>query len=287
VSAARRALAGETVSIFDVPVVSGAVSFGPVDVTAQPLEHPNGVALTLTPRSLTRSDAQSGITPPLARALAHELRNPLAGIRAAAQLIGKTADPETRALTDMICAETDRIRRLTDRIDALDSIAAAQFDKVNVHEAMDRARAVVAANFPEVSFREEYDPSLPPVLGDLDLLIQAFLNLTKNAAEAVQERRNPRIILATRYRPGLKIRSSVGRPRMQLEASITDNGPGLPPGLSGRVFEPFVSSKSGGAGLGLAIASAIAARHEGRIEVESQPGKTVFCVLLPLAEDRA
>ena len=217
--------------------------------------------------------------------LAHEIRNPLAGIRAAAQLIGKDADTSVRALTDMICAETDRIRRLTDRIDALDSLSPPRLQRVNVHEALDRARAVVAASFDAVNISALYDPSLPEIDGDIDQLIQAFLNIAKNAAEAVRERSDARVTLTTRYRPGVRVRASSGATRPQMEVAIADNGPGLPPAMSAHVFEPFASSKQDGAGLGLAVAAEIVARHDGRIEVESRPGYTVFRVLLPIPED--
>jgi two-component system, NtrC family, nitrogen regulation sensor histidine kinase GlnL len=125
---------------------------------------------------------------------------------------------------------------------------------------------------------------LPHVSGDMDQLIQVFLNLTKNAAEAVRDQDDGRITLSTRFRPGLKIRTGSGPARSQLEACVRDNGPGLPGELSGRLFEPFATTKQGGAGLGLAVAAEIITRHQGRIEVESRPGETAFKVLLPLLD---
>jgi two-component system, NtrC family, nitrogen regulation sensor histidine kinase GlnL len=259
---------------------------GRADFIAAPVDEPPGAALTFIPRAFPRATAIERTAPPIARTLAHEVRNPLAGIRAAAQLIGKDANAETRVLTDMICAEADRIRRLTDRIDALDEIAAPRVSPVNIHEVLGRAQTVVATTFPNIAIDELYDPSLPPVSGDMDQLIQLFLNITKNAAEAVRGRPNGRVTLSTRYRPGVRVRSAGGVSRPQMEIAVSDNGPGIAADMmDGRVFEPFATTKQDGVGLGLAIAAEIVARHEGRIDVESRPGHTVFRVLLPIAEE--
>lgn len=283
---ARRAAAeGLRLSQSDIALDGTTFALGHADLIAAPLDDPTGAVLTFILKAGARSDVSARPAPPMARTLAHEIRNPLAGIRAAAQLIGKDAGADTRMLTDMICEEADRIRRLTDRLDALDDLEPPTLKRLNVHEALGRARAVVAASFETVSFIENYDPSLPEVDGDMDQLIQVFLNIVKNAAEAVRDRNGGAVTLSTRYRPGVRIRSvSGGAARAQLEIAITDNGPGLSSAVAGRVFEPFATTKPTGAGLGLAVAAEIVARHEGRIEVESRPGRTIFKVLLPIAE---
>jgi two-component system, NtrC family, nitrogen regulation sensor histidine kinase GlnL len=269
----------------DIALEGPTFSLGRADLIATPLEEPAGAALTFVLKANARSDVATRPAPPMARTLAHEVRNPLAGIRAAAQLIGKDAGAETRVLTDMICAEADRIRRLTDRLDALDDLGPPVLSRLNIHEALGRARAVVAATFQNLDIEEHYDPSLPDVDGDMDQLIQVFLNIAKNAAEAVRDRAGGVITLSTRYRPGVRVRNAgagVARPR--LEIAISDNGPGLSPAIAGRVFEPFATTKPTGVGLGLAVAAEIVARHEGHIEVDSRPGRTTFRVLLPISE---
>ncbi len=243
------------------------------------------ISLAFTPLPKRRSVAAPSNA---ARTLAHEVRNPLAGIRAAAQLLARGCTEEDQALTTLICDEVDRVRRLTDRIDPFDVMGQTPFTAVNVHEALGRVRAVVAGGHPGVSLKEHYDPSLPPVRGDLDQLIQAFLNIAQNAAEALTATPRPEIILATAFRPGMRVRRASGSAaRPLLEVAVTDNGPGLPDTVRDRLFEPFVSGKSGGMGLGLAIAAEVVARHDGVIEAESAPGRTVFRVLLPLADKEA
>lgn len=269
----------------DVALEGPTFSLGRADMIATPLDDPAGAVLTFILKASARSDTIARPASPMARTLAHEVRNPLAGIRAAAQLIGKDAGPDTRVLTDMICAESDRIRRLTDRLDALDDLGPPVLSRVNIHEALGRTRSVVAATFQGIDVEEHYDPSLPDVDGDMDQLIQVFLNIAKNAAEAVRDRAGGVVSLSTRYKPGVRIRNSGARlARPQLEVAISDNGPGLAPAIAGRVFEPFATTKANGVGLGLAVAAEIVARHEGHIEVESRPGRTTFRVLLPIAE---
>jgi two-component system nitrogen regulation sensor histidine kinase GlnL len=199
--------------------------------------------------------------------------------------LGRSCAEDERALTTLICEEVDRVRRLTDRIDPFDVLGQAPFVAVNVHEALGRVRAVVSGSHPRVAIKERYDPSLPPVRGDLDQLIQAFLNIAQNAAEALAGTPQGEIVLATAFRPGMRVRrGGGGAARPLLEVTIADNGPGLPDAVRDRLFEPFVSGKPGGMGLGLAIAAEVVARHDGVIEAESAPGKTVFRVLLPLAQ---
>jgi two-component system, NtrC family, nitrogen regulation sensor histidine kinase GlnL len=256
-------------------------SSGTFTVTAAPAGDDMLVCLVLTPTLRRRV---SGGPVPAARTLAHEVRNPLAGIRAAAQLIGRGADEDVATLATLICDEVDRIRRLTDRIDPFAAIEQAQLVSINVHEALDRVRRIVESGSPQITVIERYDPSLPNIRGDLDQLIQALLNIAKNAAEALGEMPNGEIVFATSYRPGLRVRRAIGgRPRPQLEIAIIDNGPGLAVEIADRLFEAFATTKSGGMGLGLAIASDVIARHDGTIEVESATGRTAFRILLPIA----
>lgn len=263
-------------------------SFARVDVHAAPFEDGQRLVISFVPRSRTHAEVAPETVSALARTLAHEVRNPLAGIRAAAQLIAKTAgDAQHHELLDLIVAETDRIHRLTERIDALEGLPPPRLGPVNVHEALDRVRGVVSTSFPELRLRERYDPSLPSLHADFDQLIQAFLNIAKNAAEAATAHRGAEAALSfsTGYRSGVRMRAGpAGRPRRLVEVAFEDNGPGLPPGLQGRAFEPFFTTKRGGMGLGLAVSAEIVARHDGRIEVDSTQGRTVFRILLPFAE---
>jgi two-component system, NtrC family, nitrogen regulation sensor histidine kinase GlnL len=190
---------------------------------------------------------------------------------------------ESAALAKLICDEVDRIRRLTDRIDPFAAVEPPRFEPFNVHEALERVRKLIGSSAPGVMIRERYDPSLPPVRGDMDQVIQALLNIAKNAAEAVGTQDDGEIAFITSYRPGIRFRSAAsGAARAQLEIQIVDNGPGLHPEVADRLFEAFATTKTGGMGLGLTVAADIVARHDGRIEVDSAPGRTTFKILLPI-----
>jgi two-component system nitrogen regulation sensor histidine kinase GlnL len=266
----------------ECPLIAGGVSLGAVSMMAQHRPDDGGVTVTLLPRSRRRSGERPTQAPPIARTLAHEVRNPLAGIRGAAQLIGKDANADTRALVDLICAEVDRIRRLTDRLDDFDTTAPPQRGPLNIHAVLDRVTQILRPSAGDVSIMTDYDPSLPQLLGDGDQLIQAVLNLAKNAVEACP-RDGGRVVLATRYRSGSRLREiKGGAVRALLEVSITDNGPGVAAHIVDRLFEPFATTKANGVGLGLAVASKIIAAHGGRIDLDSVPGATVFRICLPL-----
>lgn len=286
VALARRALGGAAgVAETDVALVGPGFALGRATVAAGNVGDNGYIALVLTrpPRARTAPPV-SGHS--VTRTLAHEVRNPLAGIRAAAQLIARGNDTESAALAKLICDEVDRIRRLTDRIDPFGAFEPPTFEPFNIHQALERVRKLIGSSAPDVMIRERYDPSLPLVRGDLDQLIQAFLNIAKNAAEAVAENPDGEIAFITAYRPGVKFRSAAsGAPRAQLEVQIVDNGPGVHPDVADRLFEAFATAKPGGMGLGLTVAADIIARHDGRIEVDSTPGRTVFKVLLPIDPD--
>lgn len=288
VGLARRALGGSAgVAETDVALVGPGFALGRATVAAGPVGDNGYIALVLTrPPRARNAPPTTGHSP--ARTLAHEVRNPLAGIRAAAQLISRGDDVESAALAKLICDEVDRIRRLTDRIDPFGAFEPPRFEPFNIHEALERVRKLVGSSAPDMMIRERYDPSLPPVRGDMDQLIQAFLNIAKNAAEAVSGNPDGEIALITSYRPGVKFRSAAsGAARAQLEVQIVDNGPGVDPEVADRLFEAFATTKAGGMGLGLTVAADIVARHDGRIEVDSAPGRTAFKVLLPIDPEEA
>jgi two-component system nitrogen regulation sensor histidine kinase GlnL len=233
-------------------------------------------------RQLVHRGAARSLTA-MAAMLAHEVKNPLSGIRGAAQLLEQDAAPPGRALTQLICEETDRIVALLDRMESLAGDRPLAASAVNIHEVLERVRKVAQSGFARgLRFVESYDPSLPAVCGDFDSLVQVFLNLVKNAAEAVSGP-DGEISLKTAYRQGLKLTGPDGsRRHLPLLVAIADNGAGIAEELRPYLFEPFVTSKRGGSGLGLALVAKVIADHGGVIEFDSEPKRTEFRVCLPV-----
>ena len=216
----------------------------------------------------------------LIRNLAHEIKNPLGGIRGAAQLLERELDrPQLIEYTQVVIGEADRLQSLVNRL--LTPHRLPSFQRTNIHEVVSRVRSVVQAEFPRVAIVCDFDTSLPELDADPEQLTQATLNIVRNAAQALEgTAADPRIVLTTRVARYVTLARK--RRRVALALSIEDNGPGIPEAIRDRIFYPLVSGREGGSGLGLTLAQAFIAQHAGAIECESVPGRTVFTILLPL-----
>jgi two-component system nitrogen regulation sensor histidine kinase GlnL len=238
-------------------------------------------------RQLTHRAAARSVSG-MAAVLAHEIKNPLSGIRGAAQLLEQNLSDEDRALSQLICSETERIRNLVDRMEVFGDERPLAKEPVNIHDVLNHVRRLAETGFARgVRFVEDYDPSLPPVPGNRDKLVQAFLNLVKNAAEALGDREDQgRILMQTSFRPGvrLSVPGSEARISLPLMIQIEDNGHGVPDHLKPHLFDPFVTTKRNGTGLGLALVAKIIGDHGGIIECDSEAKRTVFRVLLPMQD---
>ena len=278
--------------INDVDVTTGERPPVQCNIQIAPMnDNPDIVMILITPREIAgrlgratavKSAAKSAIG--MAEMLAHEIKNPLAGISGAAQLLAMNLGAEDRELSDLIVEETRRIVKLLEQVEQFGNLRPPQRRAVNVHDALDRARRSAKVGFAaKMTIAEDYDPSLPPTYADPDQLMQVFLNLIKNATEAAGPEGGA-IRLHTFYDLSLRLRrqDGTGSP-LALQVEVIDDGPGIPPGIASNLFEPFVSGRDNGTGLGLALVSKIISDHDGWIAVDSVPGRTIFRVSLPLA----
>jgi len=243
---------------------------------------PRELAGRMTQNHSVKSAAQSAIG--MAEMLAHEIKNPLAGITGAAQLLSMNLKAEDLELTDLIVEETRRIVKLLEQVEQFGNLSPPDRKPVNVHDVLDRARRSALLGFgAQMKIVEDYDPSLPLALGDPDQLVQVILNLLKNASEAAGDA-GGKIRLRSFFEHSFRLRRSDGSGQsLPLQIEVIDDGPGLPPDIKDDIFDPFVSGKENGTGLGLALVSKIISDHNGWISVDSVPGRTVFRISLPRA----
>lgn len=285
------------VSEYTVTLESARIVKQVVDIQVSVLPHPEGsvvvniftrkIADTID-RQLAHRNAARTVTA-MAAMLAHEIKNPLSGIRGAAQLLEQDSRPEDWKLTQLICDETDRICALVDRMEVFSEQDPLERVPVNIHQVLERVRDVSKTGFAKSKkITEIYDPSLPMVYGNFDQLVQVFLNLLKNAAEAAPVF-GGEISILTSYKHGVRlaIPGSSSRTQLPLVITLQDNGPGIPENLRDNIFDAFVTSKPKGSGLGLALVAKIVDAHGGVIEVDSQPGQTLFRVMLPEVPNEA
>lgn len=268
-----------------------AAGRAPVQCSLQcaPMGTDGSLLMLVSPREMSggmvqdrpsRSAARSVIG--MADMLAHEIKNPLAGITGAAQLLSMNLSADDRELTDLIVSESRRIVALLGQVESFGNLAPPRRLAINVHDVLVRARRSAQLGFAvDMNIAEEYDPSLPDAWADPDMLLQVLQNLLKNAAE-VASSEGGTITLRSYFEQGVHLRGGTGAP-LPLQIEVVDDGPGVPPALTGSLFEPFVSGRENGTGLGLALAARIMAAHDGWITVTSRPGRTVFRLSLPLA----
>jgi len=242
--------------------------------------NPRELAGRMTQRHSAKSAAQSAIG--MAEMLAHEIKNPLAGITGAAQLLSMNLGPEDLELTDLIVAESRRIVKLLEQVEQFGNLSPPDMKPVNLHDILDRARRSAQLSFAaHMTITEDFDPSLPMAWGDPDQLSQVISNLLRNASEAAAKS-GGKIQLRTFFEHSFRLRRNDGSgSSLPLQIEISDDGPGLPPAIRDEIFDPFVSGRENGSGLGLALVSKIISEHGGWIAVDSTPGRTTFRLSLP------
>lgn len=287
-------LGSSILSDYDLEIETPRIGKHNVGLQASAIpEWPGCVSITINRRSvadklyrqMNNRGAARSVTA-MASMLAHEVKNPLSGIRGAAQLLEMAANEDDKPLTKLICDETDRICALVDRMEAFSDERPIRLEPVNIHEVLEHCRRIAQNGFGQhVTFFEQYDPSLPPVLGNRDILVQIFLNLLKNASEAVPEE-GGEIYLSTAYHVGMRIAvaGSDKRVDLPLQVTIKDNGPGVPSDLRSSIFDPFVTTKTNGSGLGLAFVAKSVADHGGVIELINSGKGTEFRLSLAVSK---
>jgi len=284
---------GTALFVNDVDVGSGQRAPQKSALEIAPLSGmPGHMLMMISPRELSgrmtqnhtvKSAAKSAIG--MAEMLAHEIKNPLAGITGAAQLLSMNLTAEELELTDLIVGESRRIVKLLEQVEQFGNLTEPVRSPVNIHDVLDRARRSALLGFgAQMRIVEDYDPSLPLALGDKDQLLQVILNLLKNASEAAGKAGGT-IRLHTYFEHSFSMRRADGSgTSLPLQIEISDDGPGLPDAIRGDIFDPFVSGRENGTGLGLALVSKIISEHDGWISVDSVPGQTTFRISLPRAE---
>jgi len=283
---------GGVMSARSIRIASPHIAPVDMDVTASPDGEDGGLVLTLIPVRQVQDDsknAEVNAFANVARMLGHEVKNPLAGIVGAAQLLARQARDEQQPLLTLIKEEGARITRIVDRFTAFETFFSPRARVTNVHIVLDSVIDLAKASFgANTRFDLQYDPSLPEIDVDPDHLHEAALNLVKNAVEAASgANKQARVSVATRYRAGFRFAGRDGpRARGALEISVTDNGPGVPEVSIARVFEPFFTTKAGGAGIGLAVVAEIMQAHGGFVVLDNSATGASLRLLFPIARQK-